>query len=330
MDDPRLLSNEELLGKLERFVEEERERLHSFLAWLGEADRRKLPEDEGYSSTFDYCVRKLRLSEDEAYRRIHAARAAVTRPEILSALADGQLSLSAVSKIAPFVRRHDAVEIIARVEGKTARQIDEILAPLRPESERRDMMRAVAISPIKSGALWSSPPELRVDFSFRGSCALRDAIERIRQLLSHKCPGGGIDELLLEISRDYLERHDPQKGLPGRLSPVKGGSSIPAATRRAVWARDGGRCAYVGTTGVRCLSRRFLELDHVKPRALGGEDSIGNLRLLCRPHNDSQRRRILGEGGGATWFLWEATRGSPGSPSRRRGPSRGSPHCASP
>ncbi len=330
MDDPRLLSNEQLLAKLEHFVEEERERLHSFLAWLGEADRRKLPEDEGYSSTFDFCVRHLKLSEDEAYRRIHAARAAVVRPELLSALADGQLSLTAVSRIAPYVRRPDALEIIARAEGKTGREIDEILAPLRPEAERRDVMRIVAISPASPIAFGSSTTALRVDFSFRGSFALRDAIDRIRQLLSHQYPRGGIDEVLLEIARDYLKRHDPQKHLSGRVSPVKGGSSIPAGVRRAVWARDAGRCAYIGTTGVWCLSRRFLEMDHVTPRALGGGDTIGNLRLLCRPHNDSERRRILGEGGGATWTLSEATRGSPGLPSRRPGPFLGNHHCASP
>jgi hypothetical protein len=292
MDDPRLLTNAQLLSHLENFVEEERERMHSFLAWLGEADRRKLPEDEGYASTFDFCVRRLRLSEDEAYRRIHAARAAVVRPELLSALADGQLSLTAVSKIAPHVHRHDALEIIARAEGKTRRQIDEILAPLRLEPQKHDSVRIVAVTPSSSDK--SGAPELRVDFSFRGTRALNDAIERAKELLSHKYPHGSLDEVLLEVTRDYLDRHDPQKGLPGRLAQTKGGSSIAAGLRRAVWSRDGARCAYVGATGARCLSRRFLELDHVKPRALGGLDEVGNLRLLCRPHNDSERRRLLG------------------------------------
>ena len=117
MDDPRLLSDEQLLRRLERFVEEERERLHAFLSWLGEADCRNLLVKQGYSSTFDYCVRRLKLSEDEAYRRIHAARAAMTRPELLSALADGQLSLTAVSKIAPHIHRADVLEIISRAGG---------------------------------------------------------------------------------------------------------------------------------------------------------------------------------------------------------------------
>src|ERR1035437_855480 len=101
MEELRSLSDDQLLARLDRFALEERERLPMFLACLGEGDRRGIFIKQGYSSTFDYCVRRLMFSEDEAYRRIHAARAAASRPELLSALAGGQLSLSAVSKIAP-------------------------------------------------------------------------------------------------------------------------------------------------------------------------------------------------------------------------------------
>lgn len=297
MSDVESLSDDQLLTNLEGFVEQERQQLHSFLAWLGELDRRNVPVDRGYSSTFDYCVRCLKLSEDESYRRITAARAAVVRPELLSALADGQLSLSAVARISPHVRRPDALEIISRAEGKTKRQIDEMLAPLGLMPEKRDMVRVVAVPTSSEG---TAAAEMRVDFSFRGSPALWDAIERIQELLANKYPFAGLDEVLLEIARDYLVRHDPQMNLPGRVTPVKSANSIQAAVRRAVWARDGGRCVYVGTTGIRCLTRRFLEMDHMTPRALGGRDEVGNLRLLCRAHNDSERRRILGEGEGTT------------------------------
>jgi hypothetical protein len=51
-----------------------------------------------------------------------------------------------------------------------------------------------------------------------------------------------------------------------------------------VWARDEGRCAFVGTNG-RCQERGFLEFHHVEPFATGGETTAGNLQLRCRAHN---------------------------------------------
>lgn len=259
MDDLRVLSDELLLARIERFAQEEQDRLPVFLACLGEADRRGLPVKRGYSSTFDYCVRKLKFSEGEAYRRIHAARAATSRPELLSALSGGQLSLSAVSKIAPHVRRDDALEIIARAEGKSTRELEEILAPLCPEPVMRDKIRTVAVT-VADESITDAPTrpaiELRVEFSFQGLPSLRAAIERAKELLAHKFPFGEMDHVLLEIVEDYLERHDPQTALRlGRCAPVTGSSSIPASIRRAVWARDGGRCTFVGPDGIRCTTR---------------------------------------------------------------------------
>ena len=297
MDDPRKYSDEQLLEKLEAFVQDERERMPWFLACLGEADRRGIFEEKGYSSTFDYCVRRLKLSDDETYRRIHAARATVSRPELLSALTDGQLSLTAVSKIAPHVHRADAPEIIARAEGKSTRELEEILAPLCPESVKRDGIRTISVATSSEIDLNAPVVQSRVEFSFHGSPALREAIERAKDLLAHKFPFGELDHVPLEIVEFYLERHVPQTTLSlGRSIPAKGGSSIPTPIRRAVWARDGGRCTFIGPDGILCQSRRMLEIDHRRPRALGGPDAVENLRLLCRPRNDAERRRLLGEG----------------------------------
>jgi 5-methylcytosine-specific restriction endonuclease McrA len=59
---------------------------------------------------------------------------------------------------------------------------------------------------------------------------------------------------------------------------------VPAAVKREVWARDDGRCAFVGTRG-RCTERGFLELHHVIPFADGGATDAANLQLRCRAHN---------------------------------------------
>jgi 5-methylcytosine-specific restriction endonuclease McrA len=60
---------------------------------------------------------------------------------------------------------------------------------------------------------------------------------------------------------------------------------IPQSVRDEVFARDGGRCTFVGDNGARCNSRWNLEIDHIVPFAKGGGNSPGNLRLLCARHN---------------------------------------------
>ena len=70
---------------------------------------------------------------------------------------------------------------------------------------------------------------------------------------------------------DQLERQRFAQTERARATKPSPGPSrhIPAAVRRAVWRRDGGCCAFVGTEG-RCGERAFLELHHVEPYAVGG------------------------------------------------------------
>ena len=74
------------------------------------------------------------------------------------------------------------------------------------------------------------------------------------------------------------------------------GRSIPQATKRQVWQRDGGGCRYVDrVTGQRCTSRHLLQMDHIVPYALGGGADPDNLRLLCAAyhrHRHAARARI--------------------------------------
>lgn len=68
---------------------------------------------------------------------------------------------------------------------------------------------------------------------------------------------------------------------------------IPAAVRRQVWARDQGRCAFVGSQG-RCTETGFLEFHHLLPYAAGGEATVANIELRCRPHNRYEAERYFG------------------------------------
>lgn len=62
-------------------------------------------------------------------------------------------------------------------------------------------------------------------------------------------------------------------------------------SRKAIFARDGYRCQYCGTHGVQ------LTVDHVMPRARGGENSWENLVTACKRCNNRKGGRTAGEAG---------------------------------
>jgi hypothetical protein len=79
---------------------------------------------------------------------------------------------------------------------------------------------------------------------------------------------------------------------PRRAGPRE---AIPAAVKRAVWQRDGGRCSWPLDGGGCCGSTHRLEVDHVVPWADWGGETEANPRLVCAAHNRLAARRAFGE-----------------------------------
>jgi hypothetical protein len=138
------LSDEVLVHDLAALVDQDRSTTANLLAHIAEVDTRRLYAPAGYSSMFAYCVEELRLSEDAAYKRIRAARAARQFPELFAAVAEGRLHLAAISLIAGHLTRENAKELI---EAATHRKRDEIetwLSERFPVPDAPAIVRALA------------------------------------------------------------------------------------------------------------------------------------------------------------------------------------------
>ena len=81
---------------------------------------------------------------------------------------------------------------------------------------------------------------------------------------------------------------------PGTKAGPRRSRYISVEVRRAVWARDGGRCAFIGADGKRCNATHQLQFDHKVPWALGGEAGVDDIQLLCREHNLHRARLHFG------------------------------------
>ena len=136
------LSDPDLLRALHAAVARERVTTADLLAHLAEVDARKLYLPAAHPSMYAYCVGELHLSEDAAYKRIQAARAARQFPAIFPAVAEGRLRLSGVGLLAPYLTAENAGDLLAAAAGKTKSEIEHLLAERFPRSEMMAWVQA--------------------------------------------------------------------------------------------------------------------------------------------------------------------------------------------
>ena len=162
------------------------------------------------------------------------------------------------------------------------------LASVRPRCER------AAVVPL-------APERYRIQLTV--SRETHDKFRRAQSLLRHAVPSGDAAEIFdraitllvgsLERQR-FAETSRPRAARVSNASPQRS-RHISASVRRAVWHRDGGRCAFIGAAGP-CREMALLEFHHVEPYAAGGVASLENLELRCRAHNEYEARLYFGDG----------------------------------
>ncbi|MDX6767945.1 MAG: HNH endonuclease signature motif containing protein [Elusimicrobiota bacterium] len=303
------------MSRLDSLVHQERESLTEIVEHLMEVDRREAALDRGYPSLFTYCVNELGYSEGAAYLRIRAARAASAFPDVLDRLRAGRIHLEGIARLYPHLTNDNAATLLDIIDGASKREIISFVATLQPEpAPERDVIVPVQAptQPVHDTSQSNEPPHARVipppnhRFHFTGDHELLSMIERLRGLLRHKYPDGRLESILKEATRTLLNKLERDRS-PSLTNPHRsnaagasrphriGSRVIPRTIKRAVWARDDGRCAFLAPDGRRCESRDALEYDHVVPWADGGRsDTTDNVRLLCRAHNQRHGRRRFG------------------------------------
>jgi hypothetical protein len=276
------------------------------VALLAEVDRRGIALRDGTSSLHAWCVQELRLSDGEAYERIHAARAARRFPHLLALLCDGQLTLTAVTILAPHLTNENHRDVLEAARGKSKAQVQDIVAALAPRPDVPTSLRklpsprpvsapaatrvpAAAAPPPRPAVVVPLAPE-RYKFETTLDGEARALYEMVRDLLGPSVASGELLKRVLAIAASELTRQKfALTDKPRESGGVEAGSRhVPAAVKREVWLRDGGRCAYVSPGGRRCDSRYGMEFHHVTPFAAGGTATIEGIQLRCRAHNQME------------------------------------------
>ena len=256
--------------------------------------REKAYLDHGCSTLFAFLVEELKYSPAAASRRYKAMRVATRFPRVLDLLARHELTLCSLAQAESLLGEvADPQALLDRIRGKSSREVEKVVARERAVPRKpRESVRPVVVKP-KELPLLSTPEEFESRYSVRTTLneSDYDDFERARAIVSRKKLGATVEDVLVELTQFYLEHKAPKQ----RSKPAKPTKQIPRSTRDAVMIRDGHRCTYVGRNGRRCTATHDLQIDHIKPRVLGGTHEPQNLRVLCGAHNRHEARRILGD-----------------------------------
>jgi hypothetical protein len=223
--------------------------------------------------------------------------------------------------------------VLASARGKRKIEVEAIVAKLAPRPDVASCLRRLAAPklepprpspsiplptvtvcppvaqgvrvPVTTPLAPLSPDRYKLQVTITGGTL--EKLRLAKDLLRHAVPSGdeatildrALTALLADLRKQKFAETDGSRSTTaaaGRRRPEPGGSSsrhIPAAVKRAVWTRDQGRCAFTAQSGRRCGERAFLEFHHVRPYAVGGESTSGNVELRCRSHNQYEAQRYF-------------------------------------
>ena len=302
------LSSERLITELKTLVATERRVGVAILHHLREVEERRLYLSQYQCpSLFEFAVRVLGYSNDAAWRRITAMRALRELPSLQEKIESGALSLTVVARATQFFKEEGAQRKEVGLQSMSIPEKLAVFASLEGKSTRQAeaVFHAQSSKPLATKTL---KVELPVEDYAK--------LEKLQSLLSHRGQGkaGTLAGVLALLIEEGLDKHDPVRiearserrrtasfGAPQVMSaaaeqrakspaPVAGSSRhIPAAIKRRVWLKDGGKCAESD-----CGATKYLHYDHVQPFFLGGEHSVRNLRLLCSAHHGAVTREVFG------------------------------------
>ena len=232
------LSTEELDHSVEELVRAEKRNVALVIAHIAEMSRRKGHLERGYKNLFDYCVRRLRLSEGSVALRIQVANVSRRFPQMLVALTENRMSLTVAGLLAPHLGEDNVERLLTDCSGMTKREVEEYLVALRPKpvfapSIRKTPSRPALTSPPKPPAVQetgSARPAFRTspsileparpelfNFRFAADRRFKEKFERLAEVLGVENPLQHMAEIMEQALDIALDKKDVKRKRARRL-----------------------------------------------------------------------------------------------------------------
>jgi hypothetical protein len=138
------LTSAELVRSAEKLVRAEKRNAALLIAHIAEVSERNVALERGYKNTFDYCRRRLNLSEGAVALRLHVANVSKRVPQLLAAIAENRVSLTVAGLLAPHLPLLEADEVdrvLADCQGMSKRADEEYVVQFRTKPVFKPSLR---------------------------------------------------------------------------------------------------------------------------------------------------------------------------------------------
>jgi hypothetical protein len=313
------LSDKVLLSQMDLLNVHERKVTVLVLRHLREIEVRRLFIDLGYSSMHVYCIKHLKYSEGQTQRRLSSARLMTELPEIEKDIQAGSLNITNLAKFQSFARAEKAVdfelnraeklEALSQIQNKPTRQVErELIGKSHQPELLAEKYHNISVVMSEGGSV-----NQYSKFEALLSEENQELLQEFKNLYAHELKDHANVSVLTFLLSKAVQHKRKQKGLiakpknnahppsaqkvahekRGTVTPLR--KTICVVASRCVWKRAEACCEQkINGTGEKCGSKYALQIDHVVPVALGGNDDVENLQLLCWAHNSRRAVKTFG------------------------------------
>jgi hypothetical protein len=254
------------------------------------------------------------LSENVASDFITVARKARVVPLLQEALQEGSVSVSKVRKVAPVLTFENQEVWMDKIKHMSSKQLEREVATVCPREAAPERTKYVSEDRLElrmgiSQEMFEQLKRVQDLESKRTAhpATLEDTLQVLLQVyLEVKAPEKRAERVLKRRERSEKNETDNEiKAETQKLSVLRrtnrvkesGNSSelsnkraIPALLKHQIQSRDQGQCTHTDLFGGRCENKRWTEIHHIVPWAVGGSNTVENLTTLCSAHHKMTHR----------------------------------------
>lgn len=270
------LSDKQLLIDIKNHVNDEFTSMVLVLYHLKEIEERKLYSDLKFASLYEYAIKELKYSEQEASRRIQSARLLIEFPELGKKIEKKIHSLSNLYMVSKFFKKEDItdnklkIKILSSVENTTSRECERILFTFTEKPLPKESIQQVSTNHL----------QLKINITTE----THQKLEEVKALLAFHDIDDAYFSKLAEEARENIHRKRFKLTDRGRITSSTQWKMPSNHERRTVFISATDKVCSI------CGGLFYLQEDHIIPKARGGSNDPSNLRLLC--FNCNQRQRI--------------------------------------